>query len=114
MCCIPSRGTDVSKLRHPQRGPVMIVEDLGFDNVRVREMEDGQEYVCHLFRLTSYRSSERVMSERRRELARYDRLNDQPERKGQRTGATGNAQRPPLPKTHPVSTLMTTATHEEC
>lgn len=89
-CCKPSHGTDVSKLRHSQRGPAMIVEDLGFDNVLVHEMEDGQEYVCHVSRFTSYRSSERVRNELIGEWARCDRLNDKPKREGQRTDAIGN------------------------
>lgn len=71
-CCKPSHGGDISKLRHPQRGPPVILEDLGFDNVRVKELKNDEEYMCHVSRLTSYQSSDRVRAVLTREWALID------------------------------------------
>lgn len=45
---------------------------------RVKELESDQEYVCHVSRLTNYRSGHSAHTELEREWARRDREDDAP------------------------------------
>lgn len=72
----------------------VIVKNVGFDNVRVRELEGGREYVCHVSWLTSYKPSKRVRKELIREWALNDRFDDELRYDGRRGDMTCQDERP--------------------
>jgi len=50
----PPRGKGITKLAHQWMGPARVLEDAGFDNLRVLRLDDQEEMVAHCSFLTSY------------------------------------------------------------
>lgn len=62
----PPRGPRITKLRHLWKGPMRAEAEVGHDNWRLTDLEDGTELVTHVSFLTPYRAenSSAVLRER--------------------------------------------------
>jgi hypothetical protein len=59
----PPRGKGITKLAHQWMGPARVLEDAGFDNLRVLRLDDQEEMVAHCSFLTSYHCPDRHLKE---------------------------------------------------
>jgi hypothetical protein len=59
----PPRGKGVTKLAHQWVGPARVLEDAGFDNLRIVRLDDQEEMVAHCCFLTSYHCPEGQLDE---------------------------------------------------